>query len=286
MFHSRFALSLGSILALALVGCRDAPKSDTADPSSAQVASASVDAALRASLARPARTEEERARDVYRHPRETLEFFGLRDDMNVVELWAPLGFYTGVLAPVLHDHGKLSVTLFEPNNPPPRRFGMDAKYTERLDKSPEVYDRVARIVMTPGTFSFGPDGSADLVLTFRNVHNWLAEGYADAVFAAAFRVLKSGGALGVVDHRGAPGMTPAQIEDTGYVPEDTILALAAKAGFRLAARSEINANPKDTKDYPKGVWTLPPMYGMKDVDRAKYAAIGESDRMTLKFVKP
>jgi len=289
MFTPRFALSFSSLLGLTLAfaGCRDAPqKGDAPGSSSAQVARASIDAELRAALAGPARTDEERARDVYRHPVETLEFFGLRDDMNVVELWAPLGYYTAVLAPVLRDHGKLAATLFDPNNPPKQRFGWDAKYTERLDKNPDVYSKVERVIMKPGAFSFGPDASADLVLTFRNVHNWLSEGYSDGVFPAAFRVLKSGGVFGVVDHRGAPGMTPAQIEDTGYVPEDTIIALATKAGFRLVARSEINANPKDTKDYPKGVWTLPPMYSMKDVDRAKYAAIGESDRMTLKFIKP
>jgi predicted methyltransferase len=291
MSTPRLTPSLLSVpaLALALAGCDPAPPQAEAprpSPSIAQVAGAPLDAALRAALAGPARTAEERARDVYRHPVETLEFFGVRDDMNVVELWAPQGYYTAILAPLLRDHGKLGVTLFDPIHPPKGRFGWDAKYVERLDKSPDVYGKVERILMKPPAFSFGPDGSADLVLTFRNVHNWLAEGYADAVFAAAFRVLKSGGVLGVVDHRGAPGMTPQQIEDTGYVPEETVLALATKAGFRLAARSEINANPKDTKDYPKGVWTLPPMYGMKDVDRAKYTAIGESDRMTLKLVKP
>ncbi len=140
--------------------------------------------------------------------------------------------------------------------------------------------------MKPPGFSFGKDGSADFVLTFRNVHNWLPEGYPDAVFAAAFRVLKPGGVLGVVDHRGKPGMTPKQIEDSGYIPEDVVIALATKAGFKLADRSEINANPRDTKDYPQGVWSLPPTFANKDVDHAKYAAIGESDRMTLKFVKP
>jgi len=252
-----------------------------------------IDQALRATLGGPARSEEEHARDKFRHPRETLEFFGLRDDMHVVELWAPEGFYTAILAPVLRDKGALAVTFLDPNGDFPARLAQPKKwqtqasgrYLARLDKSPEVYDKVQRIAMKPPTFSSGPDGSADLVVTFRNVHNWVPEGYEGAVFAAAFRVLKPGGVLGVVEHRGNPGMTRPQIEDTGYVPEEQVIGLATTAGFRLVDRSEINANPKDTKDYPEGVWTLPPFYAKKDVDRAKYAAIGESDRMTLKFVK-
>jgi predicted methyltransferase len=261
---------------------------------SEQPAQARIDQELRAALGGAARTEEERARDGFRHPRETLEFFGLRGDMHVVELWAPDGFYTAILAPLLRDRGALTVTFLDPNGDfpalleQPKKWQTQAsrRYVERLQKSPEVYDRVVRAVMKPPAFSFGPDGSADLVVTFRNVHNWIPEGYEGAVFAAAFRVLKPGGVLGVVEHRGRPGMTRKQIEDTGYVPEEQITGLATTAGFRLVDRSEINANPKDTKDYPEGVWTLPPFYARKDVDRAKYAAIGESDRMTLKFVKP
>jgi predicted methyltransferase len=132
----------------------------------------------------------------------------------------------------------------------------------------------------------GRDGVADMLLTFRNVHNWIMEDYEDAVFAATYRALKPGGTFGVVEHRGNANMTRDQIKDTGYVPEELVVALATKAGFRFAARSEINANPKDTKDYPDGVWTLPPSYALKDKDRDKYTAIGESDRMTLRFVKP
>jgi predicted methyltransferase len=273
------------LLALCLAACA---------PAGEQAAQVRIDTALRAAIAGPARTEDERARDVSRHPRETLEFFGLRDDMHVVELWAPGGFYTSILAPVLRDHGELAVTFLDPNGnfeaalAQPKMWQTQAsrRYLERLEKSPDVYGRTQRIVMKPPAFSFGPDASADLVLTFRNIHNWLPEGYAEAVFTAAFRVLKPGGFFGIVEHRGAPGMTPKQIEDTGYVPVDVVLELADKAGFRLVSRSEINANPRDTKDYPQGVWTLPPFYALKDVDRAKYTAIGESDRMTLKLVKP
>jgi predicted methyltransferase len=279
---SRFALILG----LCAAACDASSGGRAAQPS--------VDAELRTAIAGTARTEEERARDVFRHPRETLEFFGLRDDMHVVELWAPDGFYTAILAPVLRDHGELSVTYLDPNGEfaarlaQPKAWQMKAsrRYIERLERSPDVYGRVKHLILKPPNFSFGPDASADLVLTFRNVHNWVPEGYEDAIFAAAYRALKPRGVFGVVDHRGAPGMSTKQIEDTGYIPEETVVALATKAGFRLAGRSEINANPKDTKDYPEGVWTLPPFYALKDVDRAKYAAIGESDRMTLKFVKP
>ncbi len=132
----------------------------------------------------------------------------------------------------------------------------------------------------------GAPGSADVVLTFRNVHNWTDDGNADAMFKGMFTVLKKGGTLGVVDHRAKPGTTLAANKDTGYLPVDVVVKLATDAGFKLVAQSEINANPKDTKDYSKGVWTLPPVLALEDTDRDKYLAIGESDRMTLKFVKP
>jgi predicted methyltransferase len=257
-------------------------------------ADARTDSELRAALTGPARTDAERKRDAFRHPRETLEFFGLRDDMHVVELWAPEGYYTSILAPVLHDRGDISVGFVDPGgdfaaleaNAKKLQIASSQRFVDRLDKNPDVLGRVHRIVMKPPVFSFGADQTADLVLTFRNIHNWIPEGYEDAVFAAAYRALKPGGVLGVVEHRGAPGTTAKQIDDTGYVPEDLVVALATKAGFRPSGRSEINANPKDTKDYPDGVWSLPPTYALKEKDHAKYEAIGESDRMTLKFVRP
>jgi predicted methyltransferase len=281
------ALLFVSLTAVCMWACSKPSATETAQ-------GARIDAELRAALIGPARTDAETKRDVFRHPRETLEFFGLRDDMRVVELWAPDGYYTSVLAPVLHDHGELSVTLLDPGgdfsavgaNSKKIMTATSARFVERLDKAPEIYGLVHRIVMKPPVFSFGADRSADLVLTFRNVHNWIPEGYEDAVFAAAYRVLKPGGVLGVEEHRGAPDMTAKQIDDTGYVPVDLVIALATKAGFRLSGRSEINANPKDTKDYPDGVWSLPPTYALKDKDHAKYEAIGESDRMTLRFEKP
>ncbi len=242
--------------------------------------------AIRASLAGNQRKDTERARDGARHPLETLAFFGLRGDANVVELWPGGGYYTAILAPVLADRGKLVVTHFDPQGDPASEDTQEAQATlQRLAGAPAAFGKVATKQISANDFCFGPDASADFVLTFRNVHNWIDGGYADRVFAAAARVLKPGGVLGVEEHRGAPGMTTQQIRDTGYVPEDVVVELAAHAGLRLAARSEVNANPRDTKDYPHGVWSLPPTLAGKDVDRARYVAIGESDRMTLRFVK-
>jgi predicted methyltransferase len=138
----------------------------------------------------------------------------------------------------------------------------------------------------PTAIDLGPDGSADLVLTFRNTHGWVRDGVAESVFGAAFRVLKPGGILGVTQHRAREGADPVESAKTGYVPEAHVVALAEAAGFELEERSEINANAKDTKDYPEGVWTLPPTLRLGEQDRERYLAIGESDRMTLRFRKP
>ena len=248
---------------------------------------AATDAKLTSALAGPQRTERERARDVHRHPAQTLAFFGLKDTMTVVELWPGGGWYTALLAPVLAERGKLIVTHFDPNGPPKSYDTIESKeLLARLDGAPDVFGKVGRQLLPPQTFDFGPDASADMVVTFRSVHNWIDDGYADKVFAAAFKVLKPGGVLGVVEHRGKPGMTIQQIKDNGYVPEDVVIKMGERAGFGLGARSETNANPRDTKDYAKGVWALPPSLANKDVDREKFLAIGESDRMTLRFVKP
>ncbi|HEX8791967.1 MAG TPA: hypothetical protein VF765_13525 [Polyangiaceae bacterium] len=242
--------------------------------------------AIRASLAGNQRKDTERARDGARHPLETLTFFGLRGDATVVELWPAGGYYTAILAPVLADRGKLVVTHFDPHGDPASEDTQETHATlDRLAGASAIFGKVGTQQISAGGFSFGPDASADFVLTFRNVHNWIEAGYADQVFTAAARVLKPGGVLGVEEHRGAPGMTTQQIRDTGYVPEDVVVQLASHAGLRLAGSSEINANARDTKDYPHGVWSLPPTLAGKDVDRARYVAIGESDRMTLRFVK-
>jgi predicted methyltransferase len=244
---------------------------------------------LRAVLAGEHRAPEHKARDLYRHPLETLSFFGLQPGMTVVELWpGAKGWYTEVLAPFLHADGKLYAAGYDRDSDNAYLKRSNEEFAQKLASRPDLYSRVTVSELAPGKFDIGPEGSADLVLTFRNVHNWMKDGYAQEVFNAAYRALKPGGALGVVEHRADPG-TP-QAEDataaSGYVSEARVIGFAAAAGFVLRARSEINANPKDTKDHPKGVWTLPPTLALGDEERDKYLAIGESDRMTLLFVKP
>jgi predicted methyltransferase len=249
-----------------------------------------TDAKLRASLAGSQRTERERARDVYRHPLQTLEFFGLHDDMTVLEISPGGGWYTAVLAPVLRDRGKLVVAGGDPNGDPKSEGTQNARELQtRFQAAPQAFDKVQLAVLQPGQpWVFGPPESADMVLTFRNFHNWVQPGMVDMVLGSALAVLKHGGVLGIVDHRGRPGTSadPKTIDDTGYVPQDYVVQVVEKAGFKLVGKAEINANPKDTKDYAKGVWTLPPSYQLGTQDHGKYEAIGESDRMTLRFVKP
>ncbi len=251
---------------------------------------AATDAKLQQAVAGPARTDKERARDVYRHPRETLGFFGLRDDMTVVELSPGGGWYTAILAPVLRERGQLRVTSGDPNGDPKSESTRDAlAMQKRFQGAPDVFDKVQALIVADGKPpSFGAPESADMVLTFRNFHNWVGDPSMGQLLGAAFAVLKHGGVLGLTDHRAKPGTTvdPKVVGDTGYVPEDYVVETLEKAGFKLASRSEINANARDTKDYAKGVWTLPPTFELGDKDRAKYEAIGESDRMTLRFVKP
>ncbi len=250
-----------------------------------------VDSKLTSILAGAQRPDQERARDVYRHPKESLEFFGISESMNVVELSAGQGWYTAILGPLLAAHGKLTTTGADPNGPPDSEGTKNAKkFAERLASDPASFGKVASLVVDwkKSDASLGPDASADMVVTFRNMHGWISSGVFDNVLSACFRVLKSGGTLGVEEHRAKADAStdPKVIGETGYVPEAFAIQLIERAGFKLAAKSEVNANPKDTKDYPKGVWTLPPTLRLGDVDRDKYLAIGESDRMTLKFTKP
>jgi predicted methyltransferase len=231
------------------------------------------------------------ARDQYRHPRETLAFFGLRDDQTVIEIWPSGGWYADVLAPTLREHGHYIGILPRASSAgndkqqASTQRGNDALRAQ-FAKRADVFDKAELRESDDASPDLGPPGSADLVLTFRNVHNWVMAGNEQAMFKAFFNVLKPGGTLGVVDHRAAADQPPAEMKTSGYLPEAYVIALAEAAGFRLAGKSEINANPRDTKDYPGGVWTLPPRLAKGDVDRAKYLAIGESDRMTLRFVKP
>jgi predicted methyltransferase len=235
-------------------------------------------AALKTALAAPNRTPVNLARDKHRHPAETLAFFGVDPGDTVVELWPGGGWYTEILAPYLAT-GTLHVV------PPAGNY--DERIRTKLKGDP-VYGKVQVATFTAGQPTAVPAASADVVLTFRNVHSWLMsdQPIADAVFAEAFRMLKPGGTLGVVEHRLPEDADAAREKESGYVKTSTVKALAEKAGFRFVEASEVNANPRDKTDHPGGVWALPPTYRNKDVDRVKYEAIGESDRMTLKFVKP
>ena len=256
---------------------------------SQQAAGAALDAAIAGSH----RSAANKARDVHRHPKETLEFFGLRPDMTVVEIWPGGGWYTEILAPVLRERGKLYVAEYgsAPSFPYQQRE-MDT-LSGKLRAAPETYGDVTRTALNLSTneLTIAPPGTADLVVTFRNVHNWFQEGYgpanaAELAFKAMFTALKPGGVLGVVDHRWPDPATEDPGSRNGYVSEQRVIALAEAAGFELAGRSDVNRNPRDTHDYPEGVWTLPPDLALGERDREKYLAIGESDRLTLKFVKP
>jgi len=235
-------------------------------------------------VAGPQRSVANKARDAYRHPVETLAFFGLQPTMTVVEISPQGGWYTEILAPYLRDHGKLEAAA---DNPAlgPRAAAARAKFEAKLAANPASFGKVEVTAFGKDAFAIAPDGSADMVLTFRNVHNWYIGGFAPDAFKAFYAALKPGGVLGVEEHR-LPENRPDKMQDSsGYMKTSTVIKLAEAAGFKLAGRSEINANPKDKADYPDGVWTLPPTYARGAADRAKYAAIGESDRMTLRFVK-
>lgn len=231
------------------------------------------------------RVPQNAARDQYRHPEQTLTFFGLRPDQTVIEITPGNGWYSELLAPLLKDKGHYVAAIVDPAISDYAKKSADS-LKQKYAADPAHYGKVEVVAYAPQAPVFGTPGSADTVLTFRNVHNWVDAGNEEATFKAFYRVLKPGGTLGVVDHRAKPGTTAKDNEKNGYLPTDYVVKLAQQAGFTLAAESEINANPKDTKDYPDGVWTLPPALVKGEQDKAKYLAIGESDRMTLRFIKP
>jgi predicted methyltransferase len=282
---TRFAFGLSVALLFAGVAHaqtagQDQPSGDLVPPTSASdFTSGQLDSVLAGSW----RSEHNKARDIYRHPKATLQFFGLQPDKTVIEITPGGGWYTEILAPLLRDNGHYIAAVSGGNGGEDKQDADALRAKFKAD--PAEYGKAAVVIYNPKAPVFGPPGSADMVLTFRNVHNWTMAGNAEAMFKAFYAVLKTGGTLGVVDHRAAPGTTLESSKGSGYLPTDYVIKLATDAGFKLDGQSEINANPKDTKNYPKGVWTLPPTLTLGDKDRDKYLAIGESDRMTLRFVK-
>lgn len=251
-------------------------------PAQAQEAEALIDRAMTGNH----RPNANKARDKYRHPKETLLFFGLKPEMTVVEITPGAGWYTEILAPVMRGGAYYAAIFQVTEQSSDVQRANDRNFRAKLAGDADLYGKVKLSVLVPNAIQVAPAGSADMVLTFRNVHNWAKAGNADAMFKAFYDALKPGGILGVKDHRAKPDTPFEKQIETGYMTEAWVIETAQKAGFKLDNKSEINANPKDTKDHPSGVWTLPPTLRLGDKDREKYLAIGESDRMTLKFVKP
>jgi predicted methyltransferase len=244
-----------------------------------------VDPGLQAAVDAPLRSEKNKARDPYRHPAETLAFFGVKPDSVVVEIDpGGAGYWTEILAPYLKAKGRYIAALPEPTSDEARNGAQG--FAAKTAANPDAYGRVETVTFAADRRPLAAPGSADFVLTFRNLHNWMPKGEAEASLKAFYLALKPGGVLGIEEHRGPDAAAQDPLAKSGYVRQDYAVKLIESVGFKFAGASEVNANPKDTKDYPQGVWTLPPTYRLKDVDRAKYQAIGESDRFTLRFVKP
>jgi predicted methyltransferase len=245
---------------------------------------APVDPALAAAIASPARSPNFVARDAARHPGEELTFMGLKPSMTVVELWPGGGYWTEILGAYLAPQGHYYLAIESAGEP--EEDAMTAKLKTRIAAQGARFGKINETVLGPKQFEIAPAGSADLVLTFRNLHNWMDGGYAEQVIAACFKALKPGGILGIEEHRGRNDKPQDPKAKDGYVRQDYAIALFKKAGFKELGSSEINANPKDTKDWVDGVWTLPPTLSQKDKDREKYLAIGEADNFVMTFQKP
>ena len=281
MRHAPAVFASAGLLATALLaGC-------AVTPSHARTGSdqSALQSALQSVVDAPQREAANRARDSHRHPVETLAFFGVQPTDSVIEISPGGGWYSEILAPYLREGGTyIAAAAAAPadSGGGKRNAALQAKFAA----TPARYDRAAWREYDGKAPMLGPDASADVVLTFRNVHNWVAGNTADPYFQAFFAVLKPGGTLGVVDHRARPGTDLAAMKTSGYLTEALVIELATRAGFVLDGKSEVNANPKDGSQHPNGVWTLPPTNRHDAVDAAKYPAIGESDRMTLRFKKP
>lgn len=265
-----------------VMGCRQ-----SLEPEDAEGAKESLASQLQSILEGDHRSDENKHRDQYRHPVETLRFFDISAKDTVLEINPGGGWYMEVLGPLLNDQGQyVAVT------PNPELEGMPSyvasqatQIQERIDQQAQLYGQAKIQFYNPSEPTLGEPGSADTVLTFRNVHGWINAGMAEEMFDAFAEVLKTGGVLGVVQHRAPEGANPEQSAGEGYVAEEVVIQLAEAAGFKLEARSEINANPKDSREHPHGVWTLPPVLRLGDESREEYLKVGESDRMTLRFVK-
>ncbi|MET0718692.1 MAG: methyltransferase [Pseudoxanthomonas sp.] len=282
---NRLSLILGLAVALSSVAGAHAQETSATPAKSEATAASSLDAVLAGSWRTPANV----ARDGYRHPKETLGFFGIAPTQTVIEITPGGGWYSEILAPYLRDGGQYIAAVVDPASV---AEGKGRDYQQKNKTALESkfgadaaqYGKAKIVGYDPKAPVFGPADSADLVVTFRNVHNWRSAGQAEGMFKGFFAVLKPGGVLGVVEHR-AKADVPAD-DKSGYVGQAQVIAMAEAAGFKLQDKSEVNANPRDSKDHPNGVWTLPPANDHDAADDAKYKAIGESDRMTLRFVKP
>lgn len=248
-----------------------------------------IETLLDGAIAGAHRSSANKARDGHRHPRETLLAMGFKPGMTVVEIWPDAGWFTEILAPALRDNGRFVAAHYPLEHSSTNRSQRASRvaFEAMLKADPAVYGKVEMSdLATPDRLAMIPPGTADLVLSFRSVHVWAYRGTDDVMFKAAFDALKPGGFLGVEDHRAIEGTSRQKQVNSGYMTESYVIAAAEKAGFKLDAKSEVNANPRDTKDYGKGVWALPPSLSYAEQDRTKYLAIGESDRMTLRFIKP
>ena len=246
----------------------------------------SAELTLEGAVSNPARSAKFIARDSARHPADELAFFGVTPRSSVVEIWPGGGYWTEILAPFLQDHGVYYAALQGKGGNDVEADALNAIFRNKIEADKPTYGKIRPTVLGVGQYDVAPPGSADIVLSFRNLHNWLKEGFASEVLAGFDRALKPGGVLGLEDHRGQRNSPQDPKAADGYVRQDYAIALAEKAGFEFVGSSEINANPKDTANWPRGVWTLPPTFRLGNEDRAKYAAIGEADNFVLKFRKP